>query len=67
MSPGQCQKLTRLQAARRLLAAGTHSASAAALAVGSVSEQQLSRDYRGRYGVPPGRDAREMRGGTSSR
>ncbi len=62
-SPVRFQKTVRLQAARRLLAAGSHTASAAATAVGYVSAAQFGRDYRRQYGVPPAQDADRLRSG----
>lgn len=63
MSPQRFHKEARLQLARRLLVTGEHTASAAASAVGYVSVQQFSRDYRQRYGRPPAQDAAALRTG----
>lgn len=61
MSPLQYQKRLRLQEARRRLAAQQHSAASIAFAVGYESPSQFSREYRRMFGVPPSRDALELR------
>ncbi|MFP5077925.1 AraC family transcriptional regulator N-terminal domain-containing protein [Rhizobium sp. YIM 134829] len=59
-SPLQYQKMLRLQAARRLLAANADAARAA-YAVGYESASQFSREYARLFGVPPIRDALRLR------
>ncbi|MET0264331.1 MAG: helix-turn-helix domain-containing protein [Duganella sp.] len=61
LSPLQYHKQLRLQEARRLLLAGSHSASAVAFAVGYESASQFSREYLRQFGAPPARDVRQMR------
>ena len=61
LSPLQYQKQLRLQDARQLLLAGSHSASDAAFAVGYESASQFSREYLRQFGAPPARHIREMR------
>jgi len=46
-------KAMRLLEARRLLAAGDHNVTEAALAVGYASPSQFSREYSRAFGVPP--------------
>jgi AraC-like DNA-binding protein len=64
-SPLQYQKGLRLLEARRLLAAGTATATTAAFEVGYESPTQFSREYARKFGRPPskevetGRRARE--------
>jgi AraC-like DNA-binding protein len=60
-SPIQYQKQLRLQEARQMMLAGSHSASDAAFAVGYESASQFSRDYHRQFGAPPARHVREMR------
>ncbi|QDY78003.1 AraC family transcriptional regulator [Streptomyces qinzhouensis] len=62
MSPLRFQKQLRLQEARRLLTAGETTAASVARAVGYVSATQFSREYRSWYGLPPMRDAGQLRG-----
>lgn len=61
MSPLQYQKALRLQAARRLLAAGFE-AGAAGYKVGYESASQFSREYRRTFGLPPTQHAQRLRG-----
>ncbi|WP_207931229.1 AraC family transcriptional regulator [Streptomyces sp. 8K308] len=61
MSPLRFQKRLRLQEARRLLLAGDTTATEAARRVGYLSPTQFNREYRGVYGLPPGRDAARVR------
>lgn len=56
MSPLQYQKMLRLQAARRLLVAGS-TARQAAFSVGYESASQFSREYARMFGAPPSREA----------
>lgn len=60
-SPIQYQKHLRLQEARKLLLAGSHSAADAAFAVGYESPSQFSREYLRQFGAPPVRHVQEMR------
>jgi AraC-like DNA-binding protein len=59
-SPLQYLKTLRLQAARRLLAAGTD-ATRTAYAVGYESPSQFSREYGRLFGRPPRQDASRLR------
>ena len=61
LSPLQYHKQLRLQEARRLLLAGSHSASDVAFAVGYESASQFSREYLRQFGAPPARDVRQIR------
>ncbi|BBC38475.1 hypothetical protein SGFS_097690 [Streptomyces graminofaciens] len=61
MSPVNYQKQLRLQEARRRLVVGGVTVAQAAQAVGYVSATQFNRDYRRRYGLPPGQDAARLR------
>ena len=62
MTPLQYQKWLRLQEARRLMMAGPITAAEAADLVGYDSPSQFSREYRRLFGVPPRRDAADLRG-----
>ena len=57
MSPLQYQKQIRLQEARARLIAAPDDVAAVGFAVGYQSPSQFSREYRRRFGRPPGRDA----------
>ncbi|WFE30283.1 AraC family transcriptional regulator [Solwaraspora sp. WMMD791] len=61
MSPMRFQKCLRLQQARRLLVTGAGTAAGVARTVGYVSATQFNREYRQAYGMPPGRDAAQVR------
>jgi AraC-like DNA-binding protein len=61
MTPIQYQKQIRLQEARARLIADPHDVAAVAFAVGYESPSQFSREYRRRFGVPPGKDAEQLR------
>lgn len=61
MSPLQYQKALRLHRARRLMAADSLDAAAAARLVGYVSDSQFSRDYSRFFGLPPKRDIDRLR------
>lgn len=52
-TPRQYQKDLRLMDARRLLADGSHTVSAAAFEVGYESPTQFSREYSRKFGAPP--------------
>ncbi|MDP3899370.1 MAG: helix-turn-helix transcriptional regulator, partial [Mesorhizobium sp.] len=58
-TPLQYQKDLRLIAARALLAEPGRTVTEAALALGYESPTHFSRDYRRKFGKPPGRDARD--------
>jgi len=58
-TPLQYQKDLRLIAARALLAERGRSVTEAALATGYESPTHFSRDYRRKFGTPPGRDSRD--------
>lgn len=60
MSPLQYQKRVRLLQARTLLMVGRKSVTAAAFEVGYESATQFSREYARAFGLPPGRDARQV-------
>jgi AraC-like DNA-binding protein len=61
LSPLQYQKRLRLQEARQLLLAGSHSASEVAFVVGYESASQFSREYLRQFGAPPARDIRQIK------
>jgi AraC-like DNA-binding protein len=61
VSPVQYQKRLRLQEARRRLVAGAPSADSVAYEVGYASASQFSREYARLFGLPPRRDAEQMR------
>ncbi|PLX36390.1 MAG: AraC family transcriptional regulator CmrA [Hyphomicrobiales bacterium] len=61
MSPLQFQKQIRLQEARKLLLAQKAEASRVGFAVGYESPSQFSREYSRLFGIPPGRDAAQLR------
>jgi AraC-like DNA-binding protein len=61
MSPLRFQKYLRLQEARRLLFTRDVTAAQVAQEVGYVSATQFNREYRRAYGLPPGRDAAQLR------
>jgi AraC-like DNA-binding protein len=61
MTPIQYQKLIRLQEARARLIAEPHDIAGVAFAVGYESPSQFSREYRRRFGAPPGKDAVQLR------
>lgn len=61
MSPLRFQKHLRLQEARRLLFTRDMTAAQVAQEVGYVSATQFNREYRRAYGLPPGRDAAQLR------
>ncbi|MGW7730764.1 AraC family transcriptional regulator [Streptomyces canus] len=60
-SPLRFQKYLRLQEARRLLFTREMMAAQVAQEVGYVSATQFNREYRRAYGLPPGRDAAQLR------
>jgi AraC-like DNA-binding protein len=64
-SPLQYQKTLRLQAARRLLASDVD-ATRAAFSVGYESPSQFSREYSRLFGLPPKRDAVQLRANIGS-
>ncbi|HEX8192162.1 MAG TPA: AraC family transcriptional regulator [Allosphingosinicella sp.] len=62
LSPLQFQKQLRLVEARRLMLSEGKTPTAASFAVGYASVSQFTREYRRMFGLPPARDAREVRG-----
>jgi AraC-like DNA-binding protein len=63
LTPLQFQKHLRLVEARRLLLSEGKSPTIASFAVGYESVSQFTREYRRMFGLPPARDARQMREG----
>ena len=66
MSPLQCHKQLRLQAARQRMLTGGLDATTAAYEVGYESVSQFSREYSRFFGNPPMRDVKALRGGKAS-
>jgi AraC-like DNA-binding protein len=66
-SPLQYQKNLRLLEARRLLVAGSASATTAAFEVGYESPTQFSREYSRKFGAPPSKDRSPARAARPSR
>lgn len=62
ISPLQYQKVLRLQAARRLMAATLMDAGTAGRQVGYVSASQFSREYSRYFGCAPTKDIAKLRG-----
>lgn len=61
LTPLQFQKQLRLIEARRLVLAETAAIAGAAHAVGYESVSQFTREYGRLFGMPPGRDLREVK------
>jgi AraC-like DNA-binding protein len=61
MSPLQFQKRIRLQQARSLLVAQRGDIAGIGHRVGYDSPSQFNREYRRAFGVPPGKDAEQLR------
>jgi AraC-like DNA-binding protein len=61
MTPIQYQKQIRLQEARLRLMSTTEDVASVGFAVGYDSASQFSREYRRRFGLPPGQDAARLR------
>lgn len=61
MTPVQFQKQIRLQEARLLLLSNIHDVATTGYLVGYDSTSQFSREYRRRFGAPPGQDATRLR------
>ncbi len=61
MSPLQFQKRIRLQEARRRVLGLEADAASVGFSVGYESPSQFSREYSRLFGVPPGRDAAQLR------
>ena len=61
LTPLQFQKQLRLIEARRLMLAEAAAIAGAAHAVGYESVSQFTREYRRLFGMPPGRDLRELK------
>ena len=62
-SPIQFQKQIRLQRSRLMLIAGVEDVATVGYHVGYDSASQFSREYRRQFGLPPGRDAEQLRAG----
>ena len=62
LSPIQFQKQIRLQQSRLLLLTGADDVATVGWRVGYDSTSQFSREYKRRFGLPPGRDAARLRG-----
>lgn len=67
MTPLQFQKHLRLQEARSLLVTRSHDVTTVGELVGYQSPTQFNREYRRLFGVPPGRDARNLRQASAAR
>lgn len=63
LSPLQFQKHLRLVEGRRLMLSEGKSPTSASFEVGYESVSQFTREYRRMFGLPPARDAREVRAG----
>jgi transcriptional regulator GlxA family with amidase domain len=61
LSPIQFQKQIRLQQARLLLVGNPDDVAGVGYTVGYDSPSQFSREYRRKFGAPPGRDAARLR------
>lgn len=61
MTPLQYQKQLRLLEARRLMISTAFNVETACFQVGYESPSQFSREYARMFGIPPKRDARQMR------
>jgi AraC-like DNA-binding protein len=61
LSPIQFRKQIRLHESRLLLMSGVDDIATIASRVGYDSVSQFSREYRGHFGLPPGRDAARLR------
>lgn len=61
LSPLQYRKHLRLQEARRLMVVENFDSVSAALDVGYESATQFNREYRRLFGLPPGKDAANLR------
>jgi len=61
LSPIQFQKQIRLHESRLLLMSGRDDIATIGYRVGYDSASQFSREYRRRFGLPPGRDAARLR------
>ena len=67
MSPLQCQKVLRLQEARRLMPSTMMDAGFASHRVGYLSASQFSREYSRFFGNAPTRDIAKLRQDTRPR
>lgn len=61
LSPVQFQKQIRLHESRLMLITGQEDIATIGYRVGYESASQFSREYRRRFGLPPGRDAARLR------
>jgi AraC-like DNA-binding protein len=66
LSPLQFQKHLRLVEARRLMLSEGKTPTVASFAVGYESVSQFTREYGRLFGLPPARDAREVRASASA-
>jgi AraC-like DNA-binding protein len=65
LSPVQFQKQIRLHESRLMLIAGRDDVGTIGYRVGYESASQFSREYRRRFGLPPGRDGARLRAESS--
>jgi len=65
LSPIQFQKQIRLHNSRLLLMTGVQDVATVGHQVGYDSTSQFNREYKRRFGSPPGRDAARLRGDTA--
>jgi AraC-like DNA-binding protein len=61
LSPIRFQKQIRLQRSRLMLMAGREDVATVAYQVGYESASQFNREYRRQFGLPPARDAQQLR------
>jgi AraC-like DNA-binding protein len=66
MTPIQYQKQIRLREARARLIAQPRDVAGVGFAVGYESPSQFNREYRRRFGIPPGKDAQQLRRATAA-
>jgi AraC-like DNA-binding protein len=66
LTPIQFQKQIRLHRARLLLMTGLDDVATVGYQVGYDSPSQFNREYRRQFGLPPGRDAAQLRGEPSA-
>jgi AraC-like DNA-binding protein len=66
LTPIQFQKQIRLHRSRLLLMTGLDDVATVGYQVGYDSPSQFNREYRRQFGLPPGRDAARLRGGSAA-